>query len=94
MRGLGFFFLRYFSLTYLKLYARLLKDKRVGLWPKALVVLAGAYVIVPTDFLPDFLLVIGWVDDVLLLVLALINLVRSSPPAVVAEHLLQIGGRP
>jgi len=93
MRGGWLFFIRYLSPTYLRLYWRLIKDRRVPFWPKGLVFLALAYVIVPLDLLPDWLVFLGWVDDLILLILALIFLVRSSPPEVVAEHLQQLGGR-
>jgi len=91
MRGGWLFFLRYLSPTYLRLYARLLRDRRVGWGPKLIVAGALAYLIVPTDLLPDWMVGLGWLDDVVLLALSLINLVRTSPPAVVVEHLQQLG---
>ncbi|MBW1713209.1 MAG: DUF1232 domain-containing protein [Deltaproteobacteria bacterium] len=85
------FLFRYLSPTYLRLYARLLKDGRVPLLPKLGVGLSLVYLIFPRDMLPDWIAFLGWVDDVAVLVLALMYLVRSSPPAVVAEHLRSLG---
>lgn len=90
MRGNWLLFLNYFTPTYLKLYWRLIKDKRVGLFSKLPVGLALAYLILPADLVPDFVLAIGLFDDALILVLALMNLVRTSPPKVVEEHLRYI----
>ncbi|MBI5136554.1 MAG: DUF1232 domain-containing protein [Nitrospirae bacterium] len=71
----------------LRLYVRLLRDGRVPLFPKLIVVAALVYLIAPVDFTPDFLVpVLGHLDDVLVLWLAFRALARLSPPEVVAEH--------
>jgi len=70
-----------------RLYVRLMGDRRVRLFPKLLVAGALCYVLVPVDLVPDLLVpVAGYLDDVVVLWLALRALVRLSPPAVVAEH--------
>lgn len=72
---------------YLRLYIRLMRDARVPLKAKMLVVGALIYLISPVDFMPDFLFpVVGQMDDLLVLILAFRGLVRLSPPQVVAEH--------
>jgi len=79
---------------HVRLYLRLMGDPRVPRFPKLLVLGALAYVIVPLDLVPDLLVpVAGYLDDALLLWLALRALVRLSPPTVVAEHLAAPGGR-
>jgi len=71
-----------------RLYVRLLGDRRVPRFPKLLVAAAVAYALVPMDLVPDLLVPLaGYLDDLVLLWLALRALVRLSPPAVVAEHL-------
>jgi uncharacterized membrane protein YkvA (DUF1232 family) len=78
----------------LRLGWRLLRDPRVPSWPKLLLPLAIIYVLSPVDFLPDFFLVLGQVDDlsVIGLMLAVIaNLVRWSPQHIVAEHAANLG---
>jgi len=87
MRFGRFFFLRYLSPLYLRLYFRLFKDRRVSLWPKVLVITCLVYVFIPIDLLPDWFLFVGWIDDFILLILSLINLVRTSPRPVIEEHL-------
>jgi carbonic anhydrase len=68
------------------LCSRLLGERRVGLLPKAVLIGALAYVVLPFDLLPDVVPGIGQLDDITLLVLAAYWFVRWCPPAVVAEH--------
>ncbi len=55
--------------SFLKLFWRLLKDGRVGLTPKLLLLLIVAYVVMPVDLLPDFLPGLGQLDDLILIFL-------------------------
>ena len=87
MRFGWFFFLRYLSPLYLRLYVRLFKDRRVPLWPKVLVIASLVYAFFPLDLLPDWFFFVGWIDDFILLIISLINLVRTSPRPVIEEHL-------
>jgi hypothetical protein len=57
--------------NFLRLIGGLLADPRVALTDKLLVGGAIGYVLLPLDFVPDFIPFIGEVDDVFLLVLAL-----------------------
>ena len=59
---------------------------------KILIIIAIAYAFFPLDLLPDWLLFLGWIDDFILLILALINLVRASPRPVIEEHLRALKG--
>lgn len=86
--------LNFGAIERLRLGWRLLRDPRIPAWPKLLVPLAALYVISPIDFIPDFLLVLGQVDDISVigLTLAVIAmLVRWSPQAIVAEHAAALG---
>jgi uncharacterized membrane protein YkvA (DUF1232 family) len=76
--------------NFLKLFWRLLKDRRVPLWPKLLLTLVLAYVIVPVDLLPDFLAALGQVDDLLVVFLGLQAFVRFCPQQIVREHVQAI----
>ena len=67
-----------------------MKDSRVSLSPKLVVLGILAYVIVPTDFLPDFLIGIGQIDDFLVIVAGLKLFIKLCPPEVVQEHLKSI----
>src|SRR5690606_20050009 len=69
-----------------KLVFRLLRDPDV---PRANKVLFGAvavYMLTPLDMVPDFLGVLGWVDDLYLLGLALGRLMGSADPNVLLRH--------
>lgn len=76
-----------------RLYWRLLRDARVSIWPKALLLGAIAYVVLPFDLIPDVLPVIGEVDDVIIFVAAARAFVALCPPDVVSEHARAIGRR-
>ncbi len=91
--GRWFLLLRFLSPAYLRLYWRLMRDRRVPGLSKAVVVLSLVYAVFPRDLIPDWVIFAGWIDDAVAVVLALTYLVRSSPPEVVAQHMREIGGR-
>ena len=73
--------------NFVKLYSRLFKDKRVPLFPKALVVAAIAYALSPIDLLPDLAIPgVGYIDDLAVVVLALRAFIPLCPRRVVEEH--------
>ena len=67
------------------LVRRLRADPRVPWQAKAAVVLAGLWVLSPVDLLPEFLPVIGPLDDVVVVALALSYAARRVPREVLAE---------
>jgi len=69
-----------------RLYWRLLRDARVSIWPKALLVVGVLYVISPLDLIPDFILGIGEVDDLVVLIVLARVFIYLCPPEVVREH--------
>ena len=70
-----------------RLAGRLLRDGRVPLGVKAVVPLLILYLAMPLDIIPDFLPVIGHLDDVLVLLVGVSLFLRFTPVAVVEEHL-------
>jgi uncharacterized membrane protein YkvA (DUF1232 family) len=76
--------------SFAKLFWRLFRDRRVTLLPKALLVLIGLYLFSPIDVVPDFVPVIGALDDVAVGLAGLWLFVQLCPPAVVREHVLRI----
>ena len=64
---------------------RLRADPRVPFKAKAAVVLAGLWVLSPIDLLPEFLPVIGPLDDVVVVALALRFAARRVPREVLLE---------
>lgn len=76
--------------NFLRLFWRLLKDQRVSLWPKLLLIFVLVYVLAPIDLLPDFLPVLGQIDDLVVIFLGLQGFVRLCPREVVREHVQAI----
>lgn len=74
----------------LRLIWRLVRDGRVPTWAKAVLVLAIAYLLFPLDFLPDYILGLGQLDDVTVLLLGIKLFLSLCPPAVIREHLRQV----
>lgn len=69
-----------------KLLYRLLKDKRVPRKCRLAMTVVGAYGASPIDIVPDFIPVLGSVEDLLVLAFAIDYLLRASPPKVIDEH--------
>jgi uncharacterized membrane protein YkvA (DUF1232 family) len=61
------------------------RDPRVGALPKALIVVCLAYALSPIDLIPDFIPVLGYLDD-LVIIPALIGLAIKMIPADVYEE--------
>lgn len=72
--------------NFLRLLGGLLTDKRVSSTDKLLVAGAVAYILLPLDFIPDFVPFIGEVDDIFVLVLALQRLIANAGRAVLMDH--------
>jgi len=72
--------------NFLRLLGGLITDMRVSTTDKLLVAGAVAYILLPMDFIPDFIPFLGEVDDIFLLVLALQRLIANAGRAVVQDH--------
>ena len=72
--------------NYLRLLGGLLTDRRVAPIDKLLVGAAIAYILMPLDFIPDFIPFLGEVDDVFLLVTALQRLIGNAGKKVVMQY--------
>ena len=77
--------------NFLRLLYGLITDPRVELMDKLLVAGAVAYVILPEDIFPDFIPLVGEVDDVFVLVMAVRHLMNSAGHEIMMEHWM---GRP
>lgn len=64
---------------------RLRKDPRVPKRVKVVVALAGLWVLSPIDLIPEFLPVIGPLDDIVVVALALRYAARRIPPEALIE---------
>ena len=72
--------------NFMRLLGGLITDMRVSTTDKLLVAGAVAYILLPIDFIPDFIPFLGEVDDIFLLVLALQRLIANAGRAVVQDH--------
>jgi len=72
--------------NFLRLLGGLVTDVRVSMTDKLLVAGAVAYILLPLDFIPDFIPFLGEVDDLFLLVIALQRLIANAGRAVLLDH--------
>ena len=70
----------------LKLVGRLLLDPRVPRRAKITLGMAAAYVASPVDLVPEMIPVVGWADDVLILMFAIDSLIDRAGTEIVDEH--------
>jgi uncharacterized membrane protein YkvA (DUF1232 family) len=68
------------------LFSRLARDRRVPRRSKALLLVLVGYLALPFDVIPDFIPVVGYVDDAVAVAFVLRLLLRRVEPAVLEEH--------
>lgn len=84
-------------LDHLKRWARVLKRDVLALWlaardartprlAKLLALLVAAYALSPIDLIPDFIPLLGYLDDLLLVPLGIWLVIKLIPPALMAEY--------
>lgn len=80
----------------LRLWARRIKRDTVALWlvardprvpwyAKAVAGAVAAYALSPIDLIPDFVPVLGYLDDLVIVPLGILLAIRLVPPALMAE---------
>lgn len=62
------------------------RDPRTPWHVKALAAVVAAYAFSPVDLIPDVIPVLGYLDDLLLLPLGILLVVRMIPPDLMAEY--------
>jgi uncharacterized membrane protein YkvA (DUF1232 family) len=74
------------------------RDPRVPWYAKIVAACVAAYALSPVDLIPDFVPVLGYLDDVILVPLGIALAIRLIPPALFAEHRqaasARVDGRP
>lgn len=63
-----------------------LRDKRTPLFGKILIIITISYAFSPIDLIPDFIPVIGYLDDLIIIPLLLTASIKSIPGDVLAEN--------
>ncbi len=62
------------------------RDPRTPLFAKLIGLLVAAYALSPIDLIPDFIPVLGLLDDAILIPAGVWLFARLVPPALLAEH--------
>jgi uncharacterized membrane protein YkvA (DUF1232 family) len=62
------------------------RDPRVPWYAKAMAVVVAGYALSPIDLVPDFIPVLGYLDDAILVPLGVLLVIRLIPPDIIAEH--------
>jgi uncharacterized membrane protein YkvA (DUF1232 family) len=70
----------------IRLFGGLLRDRRVGLPAKIVVAVASLWLASPIDLIPEFIPIVGSLDDAIVAALALRFVLNATDAAVVREH--------
>lgn len=62
------------------------RDPRTPWFAKILALVVAAYAVSPIDLIPDFIPVLGYLDDLIIVPLGIMLVVRLIPPEVMNEH--------
>jgi uncharacterized membrane protein YkvA (DUF1232 family) len=68
------------------LFSRLARDGRIPRRHRALVALLALYLASPIDIVPDFVPVLGQLDDAIVVAVLLRRLLRTAGPEILEEH--------
>lgn len=60
------------------------RDPRTPMLAKGLAIAVAAYALSPIDLIPDFIPILGYLDDLLIVPLGLLLVIRLLPPEVLA----------
>ena len=61
-------------------------DPRVPWYAKALGVAVAAYALSPIDLIPDFIPVLGYLDDLIIVPAGIVLVIHLIPPEIMAQH--------
>lgn len=61
------------------------RDPRVPAYAKLLAAIVAAYALSPIDLIPDFIPILGYLDDLLIVPLGILAAIRLVPPEVMAN---------
>ena len=62
------------------------RDPRVPWYAKVLAVAVAGYALSPIDLIPDFIPILGYLDDVIIVPLGILLVIWLIPPEIMAEH--------
>lgn len=61
-------------------------DPRTPWYAKVLALCVAGYALSPIDLIPDFIPVLGYLDDAIIVPLGILAVLKMIPPEVMAEH--------
>ena len=70
----------------ISLAVALFRDQRIGLPPRLIALALVLYLAMPLDLIPDFIPVLGYLDDILIVGIGAVLLLRSIPRHIIEEH--------
>jgi uncharacterized membrane protein YkvA (DUF1232 family) len=62
------------------------RDPRVPWYAKALAIVVAGYALSPIDLIPDFIPVLGYLDDLIIVPVGIWLAIQMIPPGIMAEH--------
>jgi uncharacterized membrane protein YkvA (DUF1232 family) len=75
-----------------RLVFSLMKDRNVPIYLKVVPFLGVAYMLLPPDLIPDFIPVLGQLDDLTVLLIGSKMFIELAPQTIVAEHIARMRG--
>jgi uncharacterized membrane protein YkvA (DUF1232 family) len=69
-----------------KLAYRVVRDDRIPTWVRAGLAGVAAYLVLPFDVVPDWVPVLGQMDDLLVVTIGVRTLLRRVPEEILEEH--------
>lgn len=75
-----------------RLVFSLLKDRDVPIYLKAVPFLGFAYLLLPPDIVPDFIPVLGQLDDLTIMLIGAKMFIELAPQEIVASHIARMRG--
>ncbi|OTG74245.1 MULTISPECIES: YkvA family protein [unclassified Acinetobacter] len=61
------------------------KDQRTPVWIKILALMIAAYALSPIDLIPDFIPVLGYLDDLIIVPLGLLLVMKLTPKEIIED---------
>ena len=68
------------------MYKNVMRDERTPLLAKILLGMAIGYLLMPFDLIPDFIPLIGQLDDIIIVPLLFYSAIKIIPENIIEEH--------
>lgn len=66
------------------------KDERTPVWIKILALIVAAYALSPIDLIPDFIPVLGYLDDIIIVPLGLLLVIKLTPKEIIEDCRIRV----